>query len=335
MSGGFVRRARAAAVLALAAVASLAVAPPLVGGAGAADQAAIISGVGWWTSSPAASAPAGGIAVQAGPNGSTVSQAAVEVTTSTSSIDKAVLVLTEEGGVQAASAALQVCPTPNAWEPAEKGDAADAPKPECDRGKAPLTRDGATATWSADVRSLLLDAEEGDEVSLMIVPAGAGAVPVGFEVRFQKPVLDATGGASTSSPSFSSTEGSSSSSAPSSSDTASSSSSSSSSFEGASGSFSSFSSSASAPSGPLPSFAAPSSFVADTGVEVAAAPADEAAVAEAIAPTPASPFRAIAPTSSTSGGNRGAQALFFLAVASVVGIAVGVGHARFRGEPAL
>jgi hypothetical protein len=333
MSARVVRRVRAAAVLALAAAASLAIAPPLVGGAGAADQAAFISGVGWWSSSPAASAPAGGIAVQAGPNGSTVSQAAVEVTTSTSSIDKAVLVLTEEGGVQAASAALQVCPTPNAWEPAEKGAAADAPKPECDRGKAPLTRDGATATWSADVRSLLLDAEEGDEVSLMIVPAGAGAVPVGFEVRFQKPVLDATGGAPASSPSFSSADGSSSSTT-SSSDTASSSSSSSS-FDGGSGGFSSFSSSASAPSGPLPSFAAPSSFVADTGVEVAAAPADEAAVAEAIAPAPASPFRAIAPTSSTSAGNRGAQALFFLAVASVVGIAVGVGHARFRGEAAL
>ncbi len=300
--------------------------------AGAQENPVSISAVGWWTANPASSAPAGGLAVSAGPNGSVISQGAIRFSVSTTSLERASLVLTEDGGVQASGAALQVCPTPNSWTPVEKGEAAKAPRPECDRGTAALTR-SAEGTWTADVRSLLSGGDDGASVALMIVPAGSGAVPIGFEVRFRPPSVDAAG-ASTSSTTTTfagSSDSPASSSSPSTSSSSSSDEVASDASSSSSPSFSSSSPSFTSASSPLPSFGAPNSFIDGDGAEVATAPAEATGV-PAVDDTAAgpAPIRRVATPISSDGGSRTVQALFFVVVATVIGVGVGLGHARLR-----
>lgn len=289
--------------------------------------AASVSDVGWWSSSPAASAPEGGLAVSAGPSG-TVSLGAVRVRLQADRVDTARLALAEEGGLQTSGAQLQVCPTPNAWSAGPKQPMDKAPKPECDRAKAELTR-SAEGVWSADVSSLLTPSDDDTEVSLMVVPAGAGAVPVGFEVRFKPPTVEATGtsddasgGSSFDSSEFTSTGSS-----------GSSGSFGSSSGFGSEGSSSFPSSSFSTPSAaPVPSMSSDQM----TGTFESTPTASETAAAAAVEP-PAADDATLARAKPTLVGGRGSrfgQGLFFIVVSAIVGVAVGVGHARFADEPA-
>jgi hypothetical protein len=288
--------------------------------------------VGWWSSNPAATAPDRGFAVSATAGG-TVTVAALRAPLEVSTIESATLTLTEEGGVQRETAQLQVCPTPNAWKGGAKQPIAEAPKPECDVAKAPLTR-APDGSWTADVRTVLSSSSAGDpsSPSLMVVPVGAGAVPVGFEVRFAPPKLDVTG------PSGSS--GSSSPSGPSSSfaddfaPPGGASSPASASFDAPSSSASTFSAVPDDRS-PLSSF----SSAQVSGTFEASPTAQDTAAAAATAAPPAGEVAAqpttgavVAARTTGGGGSRVVQALFFVLVASVLGIGAGLAHARLRPE---
>ncbi len=295
------------------------------------ESAATITEVGWWTSNQASNAPQGGVAVSAGPAG-TISLAALRVSVNVDSLDSAGLSLKEAGGIQQSGAQLQVCTTPNAWTAGPKQALDKAPKPECDRAKAPLSRQ-ADGTWTADVRLLLSDAATpAKTVSLMIVPAGAGSVPVGFEVQFAPPSLSASGKSTSGSPAATTSDSfassgefdSSSASSP-----ATPSADRSSSFNAGS--------SDERPSVPSSGFAASSTGSSFTSLGGAVTgPTEGEAVAEAIvdASAPAAPAATfLRPTSTTSvptgRGSRGAQALFFVMVAALVAVVAGLGHARF------
>ena len=174
------RRARAG--IALAMLGLLAWAPD----ARAADGATITA-VGWWTSVPVMTAPEGGLAVGRGGSGP-IAVAALRLSVDEVLPDKAQLTLTEADGVGADVATLQVCPTPNDWEPVAAGSMDDAPKPECGRGSVVLER-AADGTWSGDVASLLTEGQP----SLMVLPGEAdgaeGAPSAPFQVSFDPPEL--------------------------------------------------------------------------------------------------------------------------------------------------
>ena len=316
---------RRSAVLALAAVVTLVLATAV---AASAQAAASISAVGWWTTNPAASSPEGGLAVSAGPNGA-ISVSALRVQLSVDDIDAATLTLKEAGGVQQSNAQLQVCTTPNAWSSGPKQSFDKAPKPECDVEKAALAR-SPEGVWTADVSSLLASSEDGEDVALMIVPAGNGVVPVGFEVQFAPPAIDATGTSTASgngsASSFDSSEFASPSQDSGGTGSDDFSSTGSSSFD----SPSSFGSSTftPAPSSPVPSFSsaqASGTFESSpTASETAAAAVTAAPSAEGDVPLA---VPAVAPGERKS---RAGQALFFVLVSAIIGVGVGFGHARLR-----
>ncbi|HUQ38534.1 MAG TPA: hypothetical protein VM030_00135 [Acidimicrobiales bacterium] len=171
-----------------------------------AEGAGSVTEVGWWTSSPVAMAPEGGVAVQAAPDGSAISVAAVRVALTSPDLRSASLALKEAGGAGATNAVLHVCRATGSWKAAAGGPMAEAPKPECERGAVRLERNDATAVWSANVLPLLRASSE-PTTTLMVRPAGAGTVPIGWEVRFERPELHAEaapafdgGGASTDAP---------------------------------------------------------------------------------------------------------------------------------------
>jgi cytoskeletal protein RodZ len=206
---------------------------------------------------------------------------------------------------------------------------AEAPKAECDRGKAAMTRNAASSSWAADVTPLLSDIGTKGVVSLMIVPAGAGAVPVGFDVQFAKPQLQAELAPET--------------------DTSSSSSSSDfgGSDFGSSSSSGGFSSSSTSPSSggfdtsattPPPTTA--QTFAIDNTVPTAdlAASGDASAAGASggsvISTTPNSGELAALPTPlpASSRGNHGLQAAFFVALAVLAGAAAGFARWMVRRQ---
>jgi len=286
--------------------------------------------VGWWSSNPAATSPDRGLAVSAGPNG-TITLAALRAPIDGAALESATLTLTEEGGVQQAGAQLKVCATPNAWTSGPKQSFDKAPKPECDRAGAPLARN-ADGTWTADVRNVLSSPLAGDPSmpALMIVPAGSGAVPVGFEIRFNPPQLTVTTGrATTSSSSTSSSDAFADFDSPEPSSGPASGPSSSSSFEVTP----SRSSSPTIDGPPLASFS-PAQL---SGTIEDAPTAQDSAATEVLAAAPepvaVAPARAgVASSTAPANGSRTVQALFFIVVATTVGVGVGIGHARLRPE---
>lgn len=295
--------------------------------AAAQEAGASISDVGWWTSNPAASAPEGGLAVSAGPSG-TISVGAVRVLLLVDRIDTARLSLAEEGGLQAGGAQLQVCATPNAWSAGPKQPMAAAPKAECEGGTAELKR-SAEGVWSADVSSLLTPDGDDREVSLMVVPAGSGSVPVGFEVRFNPPAIEATGTSDDdASSSFDTSEFTSS-------DASAGAGSGAAAGTGSSGDTgsSSFGSSFSSPSAGLAPVAVPSFSSDQTAGTFETSPtASDTAAATALEPTTAEPSVLARTRPALTGGrpSRVGQGLFFVVVSLAVGAAVGFGHARLR-----
>jgi len=163
--------------------------------AGAAPAA--VSDVAWWSRNPLAQAPQGGFQVGAAPDGP-ISVAAFHVGAS-GSVERATLVLTEAGGSSAnqAGAALVACPTPNSFSGGAAQPYEKAPKAECGRAKAPLTRDPAGGTWSGDITGVVAAASS-QPAAVMVVP-DPSAPPGAFQIEFTPPGVDVVGGSSTSS----------------------------------------------------------------------------------------------------------------------------------------
>lgn len=165
----------------------------LIGSTAPADAAVPVSTVGWWTRSPSATAPDGGIAVGEAPDGN-LSVAAIRIGTGGGATDVK-LTLTESGGEAQEAASLQVCTTADSWNSAAGDDIGLAPRPECPSEPVLLTRDSA-GIWTADVNSLV--AGKTGDVALMIVPGPAPAAVPGvaaasaFQVAFTPPTVDGT-----------------------------------------------------------------------------------------------------------------------------------------------
>jgi hypothetical protein len=278
-----------------------------------AQEAAAVAGAGYWTDNPATSAPEGGIAVGARPGGAPSAVAAVRVSLLSKSITSATLILQEAGGVSQSNGDLKVCTTPNEWKTG-KGPSAEAPKAECG-SETKLTRNGTTSTWSGDIKNLLSAAGTQSTVSLMIVPASAGPIPVGFDITFQPPQVQAEGESSASqfeaAPGFSSDEFSSDE------------------FSGGSTSNSSFST----------GFTGSTSSFSDFSVPMTGAEADTAAAPVEATVAPAAgegddqvavglPARPAALTDDQ--GRPVAQGVFFVLVAAAVGAVAGFGRNRLR-----
>ena len=292
-------------------------------GLAAAPADAAVSGVGWWTRNPTASAPEGGLQVANAPDG-VISYGAVRVVEDGEDIESGVLTLQESEGLNAAGAALRACPAAGTWSPG-KGTMADGPKADCQAGSVALTRNEA-GQWTADVTSVL----DGSSPAVAVVPAeGAGV----FQVSFAAPKLDvvarkSSGSGSTSSD-FDTSEFTAS---PATSSSSSSSSSSSDSTSGASTFEPSSASSFSAASPITTDFAPAAESVAPA--QDAAAALDAAAATED--DTSGSTFvaRPAAAPPLGAGGNRWAQYGLFLAVAAIIGTIAGVGRNRLLGGSA-
>jgi hypothetical protein len=125
---------------------------------------ASVSDVAWWSRSPLAQAPAGGFQVAAAPDGP-MSVAAFHLQTS-GDVRQATLTLTEAGGttVNALGATLVVCPTFDPFSASNDHTYARVPKPACDRARASLTRDAATATWKGDITTVVAADLDADRV---------------------------------------------------------------------------------------------------------------------------------------------------------------------------
>jgi hypothetical protein len=137
-----------------------------------------VEAVGWWTRSPAASAPDGGITVGAAPDGPT-SVAALRV--GDPDAEAIVIRLTESNSLLGELAAFQVCPTSDNWPETAGGALADAPPPNCRRAARPLER-GNDGVWTVDVAPLL----DATTRSVAIVPVNS-KLPTAFEVGFGPP----------------------------------------------------------------------------------------------------------------------------------------------------
>lgn len=169
------------------AVASLlcALAPTVSAGA-----ATSVVEVGWWTSSPFAEAPDGGVVVGKAPNGpASVSAIRLELGRGVTS---ARLELEESGGFAQEVAAIAVCRGDEAWTAVAGGDLEDAPEASC-AGSPPLLDEDGDA-WTLDLKPLLGDAT--GRVTVMLIPGEStdptGTLGLGWEVQFDKPVLAAT-----------------------------------------------------------------------------------------------------------------------------------------------
>lgn len=158
-----------------------------VGGASSAGAAGEITELGWWTRSPLSSAPDGGFAVGAAPDGVTaVAALRVDVGGGVET-----LVLEVEAASDAvALGSLEVCLAPDGWTAASAGALDDAPATACEGPSVPFARAGTGTAFRADVSSLVQSAS--GAVSLAVVPiAGSGTVP--YEVTFEPPAATATG----------------------------------------------------------------------------------------------------------------------------------------------
>lgn len=139
--------------------------------------------VAWWTRSPIASAPDGGIAVALAPDGP-LTVAAIR-TPRPSNAERVLFEAVEVGGVATDSAVVLACAVSAAWEPSAGGPLADAPATMCSPEVA-LARDAASASWTADLTAIATAGEP--YISIALTP-GSGTTPAGFEVRLAHPRL--------------------------------------------------------------------------------------------------------------------------------------------------
>ncbi len=144
--------------------------------------------VGWWTRSPSQSAPEGGFAVAAGPDGP-ATVAAIRVTSS--GLSSVSVVAVETGGLNQGLAAVQACTTTVTWAPTAAGELAEAPEADCEAGSVDFTRDAGAMRWAGDLTPLIRDGA----LSVVLVPGEAsGAAVIGFDVQFAVPQVAATSG---------------------------------------------------------------------------------------------------------------------------------------------
>lgn len=155
-------------------VAALAIAPPWQ--VGAQEPVGVsVTGVGWWSSRPAALAqPDGGFEVAASPTGDAQSVAAIRLSIAGSVIDSLQIRLVESSSLGTELGVLKVCSTTDPWTAANPGSMDDAPAPSCD-ASASLTRT-TEGVWLGDISVV---APSGGEVSIMIVPSYQPPIPIG------------------------------------------------------------------------------------------------------------------------------------------------------------
>jgi hypothetical protein len=160
-----------------------------------AQTAPSVVATGWWSRSPLASAPEGGLAVGAAPDGAT-SVSAIKVDLG-GGVTNAVIALDEVSATGADLGAIVACAARNDWEPVEKGELTAAPRTDCSASPSvPVTRDASTLQWSVDL-TRLLEGRTG-EVTIALIPswlpqtATAGGVAA-FDVQWSgPPTLTAT-----------------------------------------------------------------------------------------------------------------------------------------------
>lgn len=140
--------------------------------------------VGWWTRQPAASAPDGGFAVGAAPDGA-LSVAAVGLPLDTQAV---ALTATESESLNGATASLAVCPTDPNWTAVAGGALADAPEPQCDEGSVALVR-GDDGTWRADLTPLTSSAAVQAVIIVPVAPTGPVPLTLAYTVSFEAPDL--------------------------------------------------------------------------------------------------------------------------------------------------
>jgi len=285
----------------------------LPSGAGA-QAAPSVTATGWWSRSPIASAPAGGLAVGRAPDGPT-SVAAIRLQLG-SGVTKAVIELDEVGATGSEIGAVVACGASNDWEAVERGALGDAPRTDCSASPTEdVTRDASTLTWSVDVTELV--AGKTGEVSIALIPmylpqtSSAGGVSA-FDVQWAgPPSLTATAAAT---PSVTTTTG-----LPAASSTG----------------------SASPAASGGPTVARPAASTATLNVtpapvarpvmQVETTTTTAAGGAPATPPTTASSFTSTGAAAQVSGGGDSsgrpyAQAVFFLVVSAIAGVLAGAGR---------
>lgn len=148
-----------------------------------------VAAVGWWSRLPTASAPSGGFAVGAGPDGPTT-VAAVRVDLGANGMSRFVLQATETGGTGADLLDVLACPAVDSWTATAAGDFAAAPAIDCATASVPFRR-APDGTWSADLTALVAGKTGLLSVGLQPPPAGTanalGAAPA--EVRYDRPAV--------------------------------------------------------------------------------------------------------------------------------------------------
>lgn len=154
-------------------------------------SAASVTGVGWWSRSPAASAPEGGIAVSNAPDGP-VSVAALRVDLGDTGVTSGTLTLPQVGGAAPAGAQIAICVIGDGWE-AEAGGAMEAaPATTCDGTSTALVANGES--WTASVTDLI--GESKGTVAFAVVPTtGSSGI---WELQFDKPAFQGTARSSSS-----------------------------------------------------------------------------------------------------------------------------------------
>lgn len=163
-----------------------------VTGLGTASASGELTDIGWWSRNPLSSAPEGGFAVGAAPDGPTA-VAALRIDLG-DGVETLVLDVSPTTDLSAL-ASLEVCVGDDGWAPASPGPFAEAPTTTCAGAAVPFARAGEG--WRADVSSLVQGSS--GSVSIAVVPtAGSGAVP--FEVSFADARALATGARAASPP---------------------------------------------------------------------------------------------------------------------------------------
>jgi len=150
----------------------------------AAGAAPSVTGAGWWTRSPIASAPEGGITVGNAPDGP-LSVAAVSIDLGEDGVTSGTLSLEQTGGQPPAAGQLVACVI-GSFTAEQGGAIADAPATTCDSTQAPVAANGTT--WTVNVADLV--GEQQGTVGIALVPV-TGSASV-WDLQFDKPTFTGT-----------------------------------------------------------------------------------------------------------------------------------------------
>ena len=146
-----------------------------------AGEAATVTDIGWWTSTPGGQPePEGGFQVAMDPQGGISSVAAIKLKVNTKTLASALFVFNEGATkVSEASADMRLCRgLSNDWsgDNANPGGLASAPKADCAKS-VQLKRSGTLQSWSGDAATLISGP---GTMTLMVVPGS----PTNFSAPF-------------------------------------------------------------------------------------------------------------------------------------------------------